>query len=252
MGKKMKNTSEDKDKIEQGKTELNLKANVLNTVSDGVHLIAKSVNTLNEYLVKQEESKKQEKKSNRSHSWKITITSLVVSLLGLSFTMYQFSIENTTKREFQHQQEVQAQIRQHIQSMETQIQDKISKRDNLNSAMSKTRNLLATSYLHCKNGKFSGNELKHGEKQLDYIYQMINSVYSIQQIFDPKIQNQANYFLKLLDDNRNACNQKKGFDMKLRLMQREINALMNNSIFLDKQKKEELLNKLANSPSQEE
>ena len=241
----MKNTLEDKDKIEQDKTESNL-------LPQAINLLANAVDIFKEHLLKKELSEKHEKKSHRLNSWGITIVTLVVSLIGISATMYQFSVENVLKRKFQYQQEVQTQIRQQVQFVETQIHDKVSKRDELNNAMSKIRNHIEISHLFCKEGRFSGDELQHSEKQIDNLYQMVNSVYSIYQIFDSNIQDQANYFLKLLDRNRSVCDKKEDFDTKLRLLQGQINKSMNYSIVLDKKKKKELLNKLANSPSWKE
>ena len=43
---------------------------------------------------------KREKNANIVHSWKITIVTLMVSLLGLGFTVYQFKVENEQKESF--------------------------------------------------------------------------------------------------------------------------------------------------------
>ncbi len=81
MGKTMKNTLEDKDKIEQDKTESNL-------LPQAINLLANAVDIFKEHLLNKELSAKHEKRSNRLNSWGITIVTLVVSLIGARGIMY--------------------------------------------------------------------------------------------------------------------------------------------------------------------
>ncbi len=244
----MKAVSENKKPSEPVITSANTKPDIINLLAEGVYSLVKSMDAFNVYQVRKEEDKKRDKRSHRWNSWGITITTLIVSLLGIFVTLHLSSVENSLKRKFQYQQSVQEQLRQQIQALDMQIHDKIAKRDNLNTAMSKTRNLLEVSHLYCKNGKYFGDQLKYSEQQLDYIYQLVNAVYSTYQIFDQNIKDQANYFLTLFDKNRNTCNQPEDFDNKLRSLQGQTNRLMNNSIFNDQQERKRLSNQLANSP----
>lgn len=77
----MKNTLEDKDKIEQDKTESNL-------LPQAINLLANAVDIFKEHLLNKELSAKHEKRSNRLNSWGITIVTLVVSLIGARGIMY--------------------------------------------------------------------------------------------------------------------------------------------------------------------
>lgn len=245
----MQVVSENKNHIEQD-TGSNLKNEGLNLLAEAVNLLSKSMNKFSDYTIQRENQRevleKREKRSGRIDRWGISIITLVGVCLGVSATMHQTSVENALKRKFQHQQDVQTQISQEIQSLDSQIHNKTLKRDNLNIAMSQARNLLEVSHLYCKDNKFSGDEIQYGEKQLNNIYQMVNAVYAIYQIFDQHIQDRANYFLKSYDKNRKNCGQE-DYDEELRLLQGQINRLMNVSIALDQQKKEELSKKLINS-----
>src|SRR5271154_3010720 len=106
----MKNTLEDKKIIEQDNTESNLKNDDLNLLPQAIYLLANSVDVFKEHILKKEFSEKHEKRSNRLNSWGITLVTLMVTLIGVGTTMYQFSVENAVKRKFQYEQEVQTQI----------------------------------------------------------------------------------------------------------------------------------------------
>jgi len=208
--------------------------------------------SLNKYIAHADESKKREKKSNRLTSCGIAMITLLGVLIGVSATMYQFSVENALKRKFQQQQDMQIQIRQQMDFLDAQIRDKISKRDNMNMAMTKARNIIEVGMLYCKNGNFSGNELKYREKINYNLMPMVNAVYSAKQVFDQSIYVQARYFSSLLNESKNACDKSKNVDTKLRLLQASINESMNSSITSDQQKKEKLLGELSSSLSWKE
>jgi ABC-type multidrug transport system fused ATPase/permease subunit len=204
------------------------KADIFIVLAEGINSLVKSMDAFQAYFIRKEDSNKRDKRFNRLHSWGMVITTLIVALIGASATMYKTSKENVQQRKFQYEQGVRELTRQQIQSLDIQIHDKTSKRDLLNNALSKARNLIEVSQLYyCKNGKFTGDELDYNIKQINYLFQIVNANYSISQIFDDNIYMQSTKFLTLLDENKNACKGEKDFILKLRLLQRNLNEQMN-------------------------
>lgn len=243
----MTNVPQSNEIDKQALTESIPKSDIFNLLAEGVNSLVKSMDTFIAYFISKEEANKRDKRYNRLHSWGMVLTTILIALIGASGTMYKTSKENAQQRKFQYEQGIQEQLRQQIQLLDTQIHDKILKRDNLNNAMTQTRSFVEISALHCKNGKFQGDELKYSEKQIEYFAPMISSIYAINQIFEYPVYIKARSFLKLLDENKHLCINSKNFNSKLQILQFDTNQLTNSSIYLDQQKKEVLVSKLVNS-----
>lgn len=233
----MSQVIDNKEKVNQNPSQ----TNEPNSLAQVVYLLTQMISA------SQEEAKKR-KKASISHSWKITIMTISVSLLGLGFGFHQSKTENEQKRKFQTAQQFQAQINQQIQSMELQIRDKISRRDDLNNAMAKVRNLFENGRLYCENNRYSRDLRMYNEGKNSVVYKVIVANYSINQIFDSNTYQYSSNFLKISDEHKNPCDKPEDIDHQLRLTQRETNKLMEKSIHADELKKEQLVNQLASSP----
>ncbi len=202
-----------------------------------------------ELLIKQQESASNEKRINRFNALVISFGTLALSL---GFGVYQFTKGQALQRKFQYEQSVQSQIKQQIDSLDKQIQIKISELKTVNKVIADARSHVEIGHIYCENGKFLGNASSYEGKLLQNGYNLISAINSIKYIFDHSTLKKVTYFLSLLDQNRYPCQKNKELDKeldaKLYLAHHEVDKLINSSIDTDQIKKEKLIGKLANSP----
>jgi hypothetical protein len=230
----------------------NKKADKQNKLSLEVRLIARTIEAFKENAIVQREQIAAQKEHTkheqevqtleRKLNRRANIFIALITLIGVAVTvfigLYVSAKENEVQRRFQVEQEMQVQAREQGQELEATIRDKISARDRLNSAIVDIRNIREVYHLYCKNGSLTKESVNYEKQYFRAGYQFVNARFSIFEIFNEKIQNEAQYLLELVNNNKNICDVNAiEVDKQIQLSQRRLNTLMNNEIAIDKEKR---------------
>lgn len=223
--------------------ELRLLARAIEAFKENAIVQREQIAAQEEHIKHDREVQILEKKLNRRTNFAIALITLVGVIATVFVGLYVSSKENEIQRQFQMEQELQVQAREHGQELEANIRDEIAARDRINSAITEIRYVREANLLNCKDGKFIGNSNEYEKSYLNTTYKAINAWFSLSGVFDSDIIKEAQKILFLVNAHKNVCEKNSLSVMDLQLAQRQLNLHINKVISDNKEKRNSLLNR---------